>query len=165
MISGYKSDGKLLQKVRISSSTFIDYPENLKIADNVYIGHHNFIEASNGITIDEGCQITSFVSVTTHSSHQSIRLYGSSYAGAEMIGYVKGSVSIGAYSFIGPHVTIMPNTNIGKGCVVGAHSYLEGDYPDFSIIVGAPGKIVGTTKDSDEEFLKTYPELRKTYMQ
>ena len=53
----------------------IEYKKNLKLGNNVFIGHYNFIEASNGITIEEGCQITNFISITTHSSHISIRLY------------------------------------------------------------------------------------------
>lgn len=165
MINGYKTaDGRYLSRVRISSSTFIDYPNNLHLSDNIFIGHHNFIEASNSITIAEGCQITNFVSITSHSSHQSIRLYGNNYAGAEMIGYIKGKVEIGAFTFVGPHVTIMPNTFIGKGCVVASHSYVEGVFPDFSIIAGVPAKVIGSVTERDSALLEQYPELKKTYM-
>lgn len=165
MIHGYKSsEGKYLPKVRISSSTFIDYPENLKLKDNIFIGHHNFIEASNNITIEQGCQITNFVTITTHSSHQSIRLYGNDYSGSEMKGYIKGEVKIGEFTFIGPHVTIMPNTNIGKGCVVASHSYVEGTFPDFSIIAGIPAKIIGDVRTKDDVLLSEFSELKKSYM-
>jgi acetyltransferase-like isoleucine patch superfamily enzyme len=58
----------------------------------------------------------------------------------------------------------MPNTNIGKGCIVASHSYVEGVFPDFSIIGGVPAKVIGSTKDKDEVFLKEFPELRNTYM-
>lgn len=166
MIDGYKThDGKYLPKVRISSSTFIDNPNRLELRDNIFIGHHNYIEASNTIKIGEGCQITNFVTITSHSSHQSIRLYGNSYAGSEMKGYIKGPVEIGDFTFIGPHVTIMPLTKIGKGCVVSSHSYVEGVFPDFSIIAGIPAKVIGDVRTKDDLLLSEFPELQNTYMQ
>lgn len=157
-------EGKILYKTSVSNSTFIDKIANFDLAEKVYIGHFNFIEASNGLTIEEGCQITNFITITTHSSHQSIRLYGRQYSGAEMIGYVKGKVRIGKYSFIGPHSTIMPNTSIGKGSLVAAYSYVQGEFPDFAIIAGNPAVVVGDTRKKDEEMLQKYPELKNHYL-
>lgn len=153
----------MLHKTGISSSTFIDYPQHLSIGNRVYIGHHNFIEASNKIIIEDGCQITTFCTITTHSSHQSIRLYGYQYSGGDMVGYRKGPVHIGMFSFIGPHSTIMPNTTIGKGCIVSAYSYVQGDFPDFSIIAGNPAVIIGDTRDADLNLIEKYPELQSYY--
>ena len=165
MVGGYKrkTDNVLLPKTRISNSTFIDHPQKFDVKDNVFIGHHNFIESSNGITIEEGCQLTNFITLTTHSSHDSIRLYGPDKYGKEIKGYVKGSIYIGAYTFIGPHVTVMPNTKIGKGSLVSAYSMLQGDYPDFSIIKGNPAKVVGDTRRRDERLFRKFPELKKSY--
>ena len=164
MISGFKrADGVKVQNVRISNSTFIDSKRNLIIGNHVFIGHYNFIEASNGIEIEEGCQITNYVSITSHSSHNSIRYYGKNYRGAEMKGYLKGKVHIGQYTFIGPHVTIMPSTVIGKGCLIASHSFLKGEFPDFSIIAGNPAKVVGDTRVKDREFLSDNPELKANY--
>ena len=165
MISGYKrqTDGKLLSKTRISNSTFIDHPQYFDVGDNVYIGHHCYLEASNGLTMGEGCQLTNFITITTHSSHDSIRLYGDNYGGKNLKGYAKGKIDIGAYTFIGPYTTIMPNTTIGKGCLISSYSFLQGNYPDFSIIKGNPGKVVGDTRRRDERLLRRYPELRESY--
>jgi|TARA_B110000908_G_scaffold147228_1_gene178764 acetyltransferase-like isoleucine patch superfamily enzyme len=164
MIYGYIQGGQLLADTRVGSSTSFVGKENLKLADNVFIGQYNFIEASNGITIEEGCQITNYISILSHSSHVSIRLYGDAYRQAkDPIGYVKGEVSIGKYSFIGPHVTIMPGTAIGKGCLVSAYSMLKGDYPDFSIVAGNPAKVVGDIREGDKKLLEEHPELLKNY--
>lgn len=156
-------DGKNITGTRISSQTFIDHPGSLSLAQGVYIGHFNVLEASHGLTIEEGVQVTTHCVITTHSSHQSIRLYGSSYAGKEMIGYVKGSVSVGKYSFIGPHSTVMPGTIIGKGSLVHAYSYVKGEFPDFSIIGGNPAKVLGDTRTIDRTLLDQYPELNSMY--
>ncbi len=159
----YNNNGQLIRNTRISNTTFIDHPESLELGVNVYIGHHNFIEASQGIIIHEGCQLTSFITMTSHSSHLSLRIYGANYAGADMKGYVKGKIEIGRYSFIGPHVTIMPDTHIGKGCIVSAYSYVKGEFPDFSIISGNPAKIIGDTRKLEEPLLKEHPSLKTNY--
>lgn len=165
IIWGYqrKHDGKYLERVRISNATFLDFEEKMDISNNVFIGHFNFIEASNELTIEEGVQITNFVTITTHSSHQSIRLYGAKYTGPNMVGYKKGAVHIGKYSFVGPHSTIMPGTTIGKGCIVSAYSYVKGDFPDFSIIGGNPATVIGDTRDADHKILAEHPELKAHY--
>jgi acetyltransferase-like isoleucine patch superfamily enzyme len=165
MIWGYKTpDGKFLKNVRISSSTFIDHRKHLFIEDHVFIGHFNFIEASNNVIIGEGCQITNFITITTHSSHLSLRLYGIEYINhPNPIGYEKGSVEIGKYSFIGPHSVIMSDSAIGKGSLVAAYSLVKGSFPDFSVIRGNPAKVVGDTREMDRQFLNKHPELRSFY--
>lgn len=165
MIGGYKNcDGKVSIHAGISNSTFIDHREKLYIEDWVYIGHHNFIEASNGITIKEGCQITNFVTLTTHSSHNSIRIYSNKYSNIKNKQYYnEGSIYIGQNTFVGPHSVIMPNTNIGKGCIIKAYSFLKGDFPDYSIIEGNPAIVIGTTKDIDNKILTNSPELKQYY--
>ena len=80
-----------------------------------------------------------------------------------MKGYVKGSVFIGKYTFIGPHSVIMPGTKIGKGSIVSAYSMVKGDFPEFSIIAGNPAKVVGNTRNIDGPFLQANPELRTFY--
>lgn len=165
MVGRYRNrDGKVLPLTRVSNSTYIGNKENLDIEDNVFIGHFNFIDASNGLTIKTGCQITNYVSIITHSSHISIRLYGKQYPHEkDLKGYVKGSVTIGAYTFIGPHSLIMPGTKIGKGCIVSAYSKVQGEFPDFSVISGNPAKVTGSTKDLDRSYLESHPELKKHY--
>ncbi|MBP6090179.1 MAG: acyltransferase [Crocinitomicaceae bacterium] len=157
--------GDLVENLRISNSTFIDNRDKLVLKSNTYIGHYNFLEASNAIFIDRGCQITSYVSISTHSSHQSIRLYGSNFGDVEKhIGYLTGEVRIGEFTFVGPHVVIMPNTKIGKGCIVKAFSYVKGEFPDYSIIEGNPARVVGDVRESDHSFLSDHPELNNSYM-
>lgn len=158
-------DGRSIRNTRISNTCNIVSKNHLTIGDHVFIGHYNFIEASHGIILEEGCQITNFISILTHSSHISIRLYGETYQGSDMIGYVVGDVIIGKYTFIGPHSIIMPGTKIGKGSLVSAYSLVKGEFPEFSIIAGNPAKIVGDTRTIDEPFLQAHPELRTSYEQ
>jgi acetyltransferase-like isoleucine patch superfamily enzyme len=165
IIVGYKRyDGKLLSKTRISNTTLIDHEHKLNIDDLVYISHFCLLECSYGLSIGEGCQICSHVVITTHSSHIAIRLYGDAYLNhSSHHGYVTGSISIGKYSFIGAHATIMPNTKIGIGSIVKSYSYVKGEFPDYAIIAGNPAIQIGDTRTIDEIFLNKHPELQINY--
>ena len=165
MVMGYRRyDGIKLANTRISNTTYLGDREKLYLEDHVFIGHYNVIDASNGVIIKEGCQITNFVSILTHSSHISIRLYGEEYQNfADLAGYIKGEVILGEFTFIGPHSVIMPGTKIGRGALVSAYSYVKGQFPDFSIIAGNPATVVGDTRELDLEYHKDTPELNKYY--
>ncbi|MBP5982811.1 MAG: acyltransferase [Fluviicola sp.] len=164
MLYFYRHQGNVIPTTRVSNSTVITDAKNLNLGNAVFIGHYNFIESSNGITIEEGVQLTNYISVLTHSSHQSIRLYGYEYLNhSDLIGYRKGSVSIGMFSFIGPHVTILPGTKIGKGSIVSAYSMVSGAFPEFAIIAGNPAVVIGDTREKDNELLAKHPELMEFY--
>ncbi|WP_077038022.1 acyltransferase [Pelomonas sp. KK5] len=154
-----------LAHTRIAPSTCIEGEQQLTLSDHVFIGQFNFIDATAGLTIGEGVQITNFVSIVTHSSHRSIRLLGRGYAthAGEVPAYVKGPIAIGAYSFIGPHSLIEAGAVIGKGVVVCAYSQVRGAVPDFAIVAGQPAVQVGDVRERDAKLLAQYPELAAHY--
>ena len=41
---------------------------------------------------------------------------------------------------------VIPNINIGKWCVIGAGAVITKDVPDYSLVVGIPGKIIKKLK-------------------
>ena len=51
-------------------------------------------------------------------------------------------VVIGADSWIGSGAVIMPGARIGRHVVVGANSVVRGEIPDYSVVVGSPGRVV-----------------------
>ena len=168
-VFGEQQGGRLLPHTRISSASVIEHEDKLKLGDNVFIGAFNFIEASGGITIEEGVQITSHSAIVTHSSHRSQRLLGPAYvtfpvpAGGERPGWISGPIHIGAYSFVGPHCLIEANTRIGRGTLVCAGSFVRGTFPDFAILEGRPARVVGDSRRADERALVRFPELQVLY--
>ena len=168
-VFGEASNGALLKNTRISGATIIEHEDKLVLGDNVFIGHFNFIEASGGITIGEGVQITSHCAIVTHSSHRSQRLLGPAYTtwtltpATQRPGWIAGPVTIGPYSFVGPHSLIEANTRIGRGTLVCAGSFVRGEYPDFAILEGRPARVVGDSRRADERALDRYPELQVLY--
>jgi acetyltransferase-like isoleucine patch superfamily enzyme len=169
MLYGWRgADGAWRVHTRVSSSTHIESPERLVLADHVYVGHHNVLDASGGLQIDEGVQITTHCAVLTHSSHQALRLAGRSYWGdPEPPGFVRAATHIGAYSFIGAHSVIAPGSRIGRGVLVRAFSYVNGEVPDFAVVGGQPAQVLGDTREADQAWLQahltTQPEARATY--
>jgi len=163
IVFGECSQGRALPNARISPSTCIEHEDRLVLHDHVYIGPFNFIEASGGVTLHEGVQITSHVSIVTHSSHRTMRLLGREYVRwqGERPGWIGGPVEIGAYSFIGPHSLIEANTRLGRGTLLCAGSFVRGEYPEFAVLEGRPARVVGDTRRADEALLARHPELRK----
>ncbi|MBK6732484.1 MAG: hypothetical protein IPG60_16520 [Bacteroidetes bacterium] len=51
-------------------------------------------------------------------------------------------VKIGNLTSIGASVTILPNIVVGNNVVVGAGSVVTKDIPDYSLVVGVPGRLV-----------------------
>jgi len=49
---------------------------------------------------------------------------------------------IGENCFIGYGAAIQAGTKLGKQCIVGTNSVVRGEFPDYSVIVGAPGRVV-----------------------
>lgn len=169
MVFGERSaQGQPLPHTRIAPSTCIEGEDGLVLADHVFIGHFNFLDAAGGLTINEGAQITNFVSVVTHSSHHAVRLMGRSYAkhagpAAQRPGYLQAPVYIGAYAFIGPHSLIEAGSRIGKGSVVCAYAQVRGEVPDFAIVAGQPARVVGDVRARDTALLARYPEMAVHY--
>lgn len=155
------ADGTLLPHARIAPSSCIEGEAGLQLADHVFIGQFNFLDASGGLRIDEGVQITNFCSIVTHSTHRSVRLMGRASVshGADLPGRIQGPVAIGAYSFIGPHSLIEAGSTLGKGTLVCAYSQVRGHFPDFAVLAGQPAVVVGDTRERDAAWLAQHPEL------
>jgi sugar O-acyltransferase (sialic acid O-acetyltransferase NeuD family) len=55
---------------------------------------------------------------------------------------LSGNVNIGEGTHVGSGAIVIPNITIGKWCVIGAGSVITKDIPDYSLVVGVPGKII-----------------------
>ena len=141
---------------RISSTATIMNKKRLSVQDQVWVWHYTILDATEGITIGEGTQIGAYVGIFTHGSENSIRLLGRQFVhipNTQRKGYTRGSVTIGAYNFIGAGSVILPGVTIGNGCLIGTGALVTKNVPDYSVVVGAPGKVIGSTLDIDARFI------------
>jgi len=88
------------------------------------------VELGNNVAVANG---TVFI---THDG--GISCFRDEFPGDDIFGkiVIRNNVHIGA------NCTILPNTEIGNNCIVGAGSVLRGRYPDDSVIVGNPAKVI-----------------------
>lgn len=163
-IIGYKDvKGEYIFQTCVSNVSHVGDRENLILGKKVRIGHFNYVDTHEKVTIESGSQISNYVSILTHSTHHNIRFSGSELETNSDILLVSKEVFIGKCCYIGPHTVIMPGTKLGKGCIVSAYSLVSGTFPDFSIIKGQPAKVIGSTRDIDLPFLENHPEYKEYY--
>lgn len=150
---------------RISSNVIVTDRAQFDIGDNSWVWHHSIIDSSNGVKIGKGCQIGAWCGIFTHGSQISIRLLGEKYLQTDKydrVGYKRGPVEIGEYTFIGAHSIVLPGVKIGKGCIVSAKSMVTKSFPDYSIVAGNPAEIIGDTRKLDRRYLNN-PEVQENY--
>jgi len=51
-------------------------------------------------------------------------------------------VSIGDGSFLGIGSVVLPGVTLGRNCVVGANAVVTSSFPDYSVVVGNPARLV-----------------------
>jgi carbonic anhydrase/acetyltransferase-like protein (isoleucine patch superfamily) len=77
--------------------------------------------------------------------------------------------NVGDYTLIGINAVVLNAAKIGHHCVIGANALItEGmEIPDYSVVMGSPGKIVKTIKHEQAEMLeksaKHYQENAKRF--
>ncbi|VTU31306.1 gamma carbonic anhydrase family protein [Variovorax sp. PBL-E5] len=98
----------------------------------IRIGHNSNIQDLSVLHTDHGCPLTIGDNVTV--GHQ-VMLHG---------------CTVGDNSLIGIQAVVLNNAKIGRNSIVGAGSVVtEGkEFPDNSLIIGAPAKVVRTLDDA-----------------
>ena len=100
------------------------YPEGLKLADYVDIGVFTAIMARSGVEIRKNAQIGPHCAIYSEST----------------IDGKKGKIVIEEGAKIGAFTMVMPGVRIGKGAIVGAHSFVNKDIPAGEMWAGVPAK-------------------------
>ena len=120
--------------------------------DLITIGEETNIQDGSVLHTDEGIQLEIGRGVTV--GHKAM-LHG---------------CRIGDGSLIGIGATVLNNAKIGKHCIVGAHALVtEGkEFPDRSLLVGTPARVVRTLDDDAvaklEESAAHYVQNAKRYL-
>lgn len=66
-------------------------------------------------------------------------------------GAVVHGCTIGDYNLIGIKAVVLNGAKIGRGCIIGANALIKEnqEIPDFSLVVGSPGKVIRTLKEEE----------------
>lgn len=108
--------------------------DNVNIEQNAHIVCHSRVIIGNYVSITGNCAIVD-VTHPYEDVHDPVKI-------GDRILAERSFVEIGERSFLGFNTIILPNVRIGSYCVVGAHSLVTKDVPDYSVVAGNPAKLV-----------------------
>ncbi len=91
------------------------------------IGKHCIINTA--ASIDHECVLEDFVHISPNAT-------------------LSGGVYVGEGTHIGSGAVIVPNIKIGKWATIGAGAVIIRDVPDYATVVGNPGRIIKTDKQT-----------------
>lgn len=118
-------------------NAFNDQDPQVVIGDGVVMQQSCHITAAGRLVIGAGTLISFNVSIqdtdhryddlTISVSHQPLTF---------------AQTTIGENCFLGAGARVLAGTRLGKHCVVGANAVVRGEFPEFSVIAGNPGRVV-----------------------
>ncbi|MEN0021665.1 MAG: acyltransferase [Microbacterium sp.] len=114
-----------------------------QIGAGTWVGAFTLIDGSGGLTIGEGCDISSGVHIYTHSSAKRC-VSGRRFAEVE-----RQPVRIGDRVFIGANAVINMGVTIGDEAVIGAGAVVTSSVPPRTIVGGVPARVIGTVDLED----------------
>jgi carbonic anhydrase/acetyltransferase-like protein (isoleucine patch superfamily) len=71
-------------------------------------------------------------------------------------GAIVHGCTIGNFNLIGIRATVLNKARIGNGCIIGAHALVTEDMevPNYSMVLGVPGKIIKQLPEKVIDLLK-----------
>ena len=112
--------------------------KKLILGKAVDIGAFTYINAKNGVHIEDDVQIGSHCSLYSVST----------------IDHKQGKILLKKNCRIGTHSVIMPGVTIGRNAVIGAFSFVNTDIPDNTIAYGIPANVQRKLTKKEIEKLK-----------
>lgn len=110
---------------------------SLRVGDKAVFGADNTVNCYLDIEFGEATLLSDWIYVCDFDHRHS-----DVHAPIKDQGIVKTPVRIGPGTWIGTKVTVLRGSRVGRGCVLGAHTVVRGDVPDFAVAVGAPARVV-----------------------
>lgn len=104
----------------------VQHKDRLKLGFQTDIGAFTYINAKNGVTIEDHVQIGSHCAIYSIST----------------IDDKEGPVTLKKNCRIGSHSVVMPGVTVGQNSVIGAFSFVNNDIPANAVAVGMPAKVV-----------------------
>jgi lipopolysaccharide O-acetyltransferase len=121
----------------------------LVIGDGVGVRPFCTISAAESVVIEDNVILSAYTSVLD-SEHTWRRGHPNSVWNP----LDTAPVRIGEGTLVGAGVSVLAGADIGRFCLIGANSVVKGAIPDFSVAVGAPARVVGTTFDKGTDVFR-----------
>jgi acetyltransferase-like isoleucine patch superfamily enzyme len=145
--------------------TFETPTGKIKIGNNVHLGNVHFICRSE-IIIGDDVTMAWGITIYDHDSHSIywehrkndnkqcyddfLNCEGNNIVNKDWTHVVSKPICIKSKAWIGFNVTILKGVTIGEGAIIGAHSVVTKDVPDWTIVGGNPATQIKTLEKPQE---------------
>ena len=123
------------------------FGQNVNVGNNVTIG--DYCKVQNNVSIYEGVTLENFVFCGPSMVFTNILNPKCKYPQVGAQYYIKTLVKEGAS--IGANATIVCGNTLGKHCMIGAGSIVTKDVPDYALVIGNPGRVVGWVSEAGKK--------------
>lgn len=118
-----------------ANSQIISQGGIIEISDNCFIGTGVIITSKKFINIGEGSQIAEYVVIRDQDHNIESRPIRTS-------GFKVSPIIIQNDVWLAAKSTVLRGCIIGEGAVIGAHSLVNKDIPEFTLAAGIPAKVI-----------------------
>ncbi len=123
------------------------FGQNVNVGNNVTIG--DYCKVQNNVSIYEGVTLEDYVFCGPSMVFTNILDPKCKYPQVGAAFYVNTLVKEGAS--IGANATIVCGNTLGKHCLIGAGAVVTKDVPDYALVVGTPGRVVGWVSEAGKK--------------
>lgn len=120
------------------------FGQNVNVGNNVTIG--DYCKVQNNVSIYEGVTLEDYVFCGPSMVFTNILDPKCKYPQVGAQFYIKTLVKEGAS--IGANATIVCGHTLGKHCMIGAGAVVTKDVPDYALVVGTPGRLIGWVSEA-----------------
>jgi UDP-2-acetamido-3-amino-2,3-dideoxy-glucuronate N-acetyltransferase len=125
------------------------FGQNVNVGNNVTIG--DFCKVQNNVSIYEGVTLEDYVFCGPSMVFTNILDPKCKYPQVGSLFYINTLIKEGAS--IGANATIVCGHTVGKHCLIGAGSVVTKDVPDYALVIGNPGRIVGWVSEAGQKLV------------
>ena len=129
------------KRFRLDALHYLPNEPEILIGNNVNVNDDCHIACVNKLCLEDNVLIASKVYISDHS-HGEIDFISLQTPPRKRPITSKGGVHIEKNVWVGEGVAILANVRIGQGSVIGANAVVTKDVPPFSVVVGAPAKVI-----------------------
>jgi acetyltransferase-like isoleucine patch superfamily enzyme len=112
----------------------VRHKDGLRLGHKTDIGAFTYINAKNGVVIEDLVQVGSHCSIYSVST----------------IDGMEGEVILKKNCKIGSHSVVMPGVSVGENSIIGAFSFVNSDIPDNVTAIGVPAKVIKKNNQGNE---------------
>ncbi|MEO8233119.1 MAG: DapH/DapD/GlmU-related protein [Ignavibacteriota bacterium] len=125
------------------------FGQNVNVGNNVTIG--NYCKVQNNVSIYEGVTLEDYVFCGPSMVFTNILDPKCKYPQVGAQFYIKTLVKEGAS--IGANSTIVCGNTLGKHCMIGAGTVVTKDVPDYALVIGLPGRVIGWVSEAGKKLI------------